>query len=888
MRIKLTITLLVLASPVFLSAQTADDYVSQGRSYLATTNVLAAHNSFSNAIRLSANHPTGNVLHAATRLLVLPNSPAGSNFLNRIGVPVAGRNIYDWTAVPPTDTNNVPLAPPGVNTGEGIAFLRTNVLAEVVAAEASLAKVTDNGFLLPLTSNETRTAAVTLDRGDVLMLRAGLKAVEYGILATHAGNFEVMLTFLRAVYDDHISIEQILAEHPQLFTIATTNDLSAARLAFQNAVDRYFEASAFIRSRPINVTRLFNHDAEQAEDEERFRVTLDELKDSLNDVVTLTVETNYSVFLGAHFSGIHQPRSFLPGFRGNGFVLGTLSDVTFGGLLHGLTDETVERFLADYVSPIPSLAPALSAANGQFQFPIHVAKGRGYVVQVSTNMQDWTDYTAFIAQDNSFPFADSKWAASDRRFYRVEDRTGNMPPPANDAFANRAFIPEMNFAMNSYTENASSEPGEGHWISGSGRSVWWVWTAPISGEVEVLTSGGDDCWPTSVFTGTSLAGLTRLAQGWNEVRFNAQAGVTYQIAVDTCWEDGGFQLIITRPPALLVETPVEGAVFSAPANVVVAGAASDVDGQIKQVEISGAFAHTTSAATFSVPWTNVPGGWYFLNIVATDDAGSEASEYRSFRVTPPNDDFMNATTIAGLPSDITGANAGAGKQPGEPNHAGISGGNSVWWQWTPAVSGSVSILCNITNSWGNSSAFLNVYTGGNVSNLTSVVGAAAYGDTARVNFTATAGQNYRIAVDSYDYGMIVMRLAARPPNDDFASRITISGANFNGSGNNVDASREPGEPFHWAATGGRSIWWSWQAPKSGTVAVATAGSSFDTILGVYTGSTLPTLGLVANNDDYNGSTSRVSFFAVAGTIYQIAVDGFAGASGSVALSVSQP
>jgi hypothetical protein len=306
------------------------------------------------------------------------------------------------------------------------------------------------------------------------------------------------------------------------------------------------------------------------------------------------------------------------------------------------------------------------------------------------------------------------------------------------------------------------------------------------------------------------------------------------------------------------------------------------------VEISGSFEFTTTAATFSVPWTNVPGGWYYLNIVATDDAGSQASQFRSFRVRPPNDDFTNATIIAGAPLDVTGPNAGADKQPGEPNHAGNNGGRSVWWTWTPTVSAPVSITCDVTNSQGSVSAFLSAYTGNTVSNLTLVASNGVFTGSARVSFMAIAGQNYRIAVDSSGLGMIVMRFAARPANDDFAGRITLSGANATGSGSNIDATRELGEPFHWAATGGRSIWWSWQAPKSGTVAIATAGSLFDTILGVYTGSTLPTLGLVASNDDYNGSTSRVSFFAVEGAIYQIAVDGFDGASGNVALDVSQP
>jgi hypothetical protein len=44
------------------------------------------------------------------------------------------------------------------------------------------------------------------------------------------------------------------------------------------------------------------------------------------------------------------------------------------------------------------------------------------------------------------------------------------------------------------------------------------------------------------------------------------------------------------------------------------------------------------------------------------------------------------------------------------------------------------------------------------------------------------------------------------------------------------------------------------------------------------------LSLVAKNDDFNGNlTSRISFFATAGTTYQIAVDAYDGESGIVGL-----
>jgi hypothetical protein len=119
-----------------------------------------------------------------------------------------------------------------------------------------------------------------------------------------------------------------------------------------------------------------------------------------------------------------------------------------------------------------------------------------------------------------------------------------------------------------------------------------------------------------------------------------------------------------------------------------------------------------------------------------------------------------------------------------------------------------------------------------------------------------------------------------PPNDAFASRITITGTPATVTGSNVGASRETGEPM--AAldvgannAGGKSVWWTWTAPTNGTVTVDTIGSSFDTLLGVYTGSSVSHLASLGGNDDGAGNgLSRVTFTATAGTSYQFQVDGF--------------
>lgn len=135
-----------------------------------------------------------------------------------------------------------------------------------------------------------------------------------------------------------------------------------------------------------------------------------------------------------------------------------------------------------------------------------------------------------------------------------------------------------------------------------------------------------------------------------------------------------------------------------------------------------------------------------------------------------------------------------------------------------------------------------------------------------------------------------------PPNDNFANAQIIGGCSGTVTGTNVSATKETGEPAHWPASPGsiRSVWYQWQAPASTSVTIDTIGSAYDTLLAVYTGTSVGGLTLVQNNDDIaSGNTvSRVTFTATQGTTYRIAVDGFdnggsGGDTGNIVLNWSQ-
>jgi hypothetical protein len=132
-----------------------------------------------------------------------------------------------------------------------------------------------------------------------------------------------------------------------------------------------------------------------------------------------------------------------------------------------------------------------------------------------------------------------------------------------------------------------------------------------------------------------------------------------------------------------------------------------------------------------------------------------------------------------------------------------------------------------------------------------------------------------------------------PSNDNFAAAQAINGCTGSVASQNYQATRETGEPSHAPSgnAGGKSIWFRWTAPATGQVEITTDGSNFDTLLGVYTGTSVSGLTAIAKNDDGPiGLTSRVVFTATSGVVYQIAVDGFLDGvadSGEIILNWSQ-
>ncbi len=77
-----------------------------------------------------------------------------------------------------------------------------------------------------------------------------------------------------------------------------------------------------------------------------------------------------------------------------------------------------------------------------------------------------------------------------------------------------------------------------------------------------------------------------------------------------------------------------------------------------------------------------------------DSAGVKFYAFPSIAVNRFNDalvgNFSSSISLSGSQGSTNGTNIRATKESGEPNHAGNSGGASVWYHWTAPASGSVA------------------------------------------------------------------------------------------------------------------------------------------------------------------------------------------------------
>ncbi len=129
-----------------------------------------------------------------------------------------------------------------------------------------------------------------------------------------------------------------------------------------------------------------------------------------------------------------------------------------------------------------------------------------------------------------------------------------------------------------------------------------------------------------------------------------------------------------------------------------------------------------------------------------------------------------------------------------------------------------------------------------------------------------------------------------PPNDVLANAIPLTSMPERVEGYNTNATKQFGEPNHAGNVGGKSVWYFYQPPGDGVLVLNTTNSTFDTLLAMYTGTTVTNLTHIASNDDATdgepGGISQIIQAVKSNTVYYIAVDGYDGVSGFYTLNYS--
>jgi hypothetical protein len=360
--------------------------------------------------------------------------------------------------------------------------------------------------------------------------------------------------------------------------------------------------------------------------------------------------------------------------------------------------------------------------------------------------------------------------------------------PPNDSFTTAAELDGYFVETQGTNVNATAEPGEpDHNGSIASRSVWWKWTAPEDGMVEIqstVTRGplvpilirpnsvdsGTVIPPRppaqfwielSVYTGTELTDLTSpLLEAFSpfgsteryppmRYRFQATAGQTYYIAANSS-SQYEFDISLVLAQVALVQP-----------DKVVAGRSVDLEFAPMNTNVNivalEAFVGTNSLGVLTNPpfrfsYTPAAAGFLSFSAIGTNDAGQPVVALSTtLLVRPANDDFADAFVI---PDDqVDGSFAGdchyASAEPGEATATNPYPA-TIWWRWKPAFPAEVTIT-PVPNFFTR----VRVYKGNSLDSLEELPATVVshpplplgVPETYFIRFTPEAGASYYIAGD---------------------------------------------------------------------------------------------------------------------------------------------
>jgi hypothetical protein len=311
--------------------------------------------------------------------------------------------------------------------------------------------------------------------------------------------------------------------------------------------------------------------------------------------------------------------------------------------------------------------------------------------------------------------------------------------PGNDVFANALELPGEMIEQEVTLDQSTATTEAGEPFPNSTRTVWWKWTPTYTARarVRIETFGSDITY--LVGTGSSISNLTILAANDYSGRgllFNAEAGKTYYIEIGGQFNSPLVWRLTQETLAMRLlsgtKAPIRLGVTNANPNDVF----ERVDYYSDNVA-AGAGVAPTFEFTLNELGTRV------LQVVATNQNGQVRRSFPTeVEIIPGNDDFADAAEVPAASTQFAGTST-FWHSTAEANEPYQDGNSSLWWKWTPTMSGNVTIRGNIQTT---DPLDIFVATGDSLTNLTEV--AHVQPGTKSLEFRATAGTTYYIAFRS--------------------------------------------------------------------------------------------------------------------------------------------
>jgi len=371
-------SMFTVATPV-----SAADFINLGIDQLARRDLPAARDAFTQARAIQPLNQQASLLLALTRIAILldPTLPGANpalldsagEFLDALGFPPQGRDLFDFTAMLPMDAMGHIMLPPTAPQGpEGQRFAVQDVLPQIVAALNNLRIIGKQFvYLFPADRLGEGFPPVEIDFADVQVLRGALFLAQASILAGNSYNlnFGAPDVLVQKANEGTFDVQQdVILANPDLLRLVSTTDLPTIKSAISGGINSILAGLTSMdgETDPQNNDLLFVP-PDQKVNEAKAKQLLVALRKSLTRKTVIPdvrfdptdpndVDISTPVFLGALFSknGI-DIRSKLPQFQrrpdGKNVVLSrTFPDPTMGRLLPTFTQSEV-IFLTDTIAP---------------------------------------------------------------------------------------------------------------------------------------------------------------------------------------------------------------------------------------------------------------------------------------------------------------------------------------------------------------------------------------------------------------------------------------------------------------------------------------------------------------------------------------------------------